>query len=200
MKKRSLITLVLALNSVIIPSLVEAPIMSGSSLLSDKSNLLIGDSPLERSIKEKEGIDILNYKTYDFNKDEDQILLTRMIFGEAEGLLNEEKIWVAYTSINRLKQGGYGKNLKEVILSPYQYSCFNKDKDSSLFLKDPLRHDSKEFFTSLQIARDILDGKIKDPTKEAISYYAPKLVKKPDWANKMKEIKRIPGFQHIFYR
>ena len=106
---------------------------------------------------------------------------------------------IAYTAIHRVEQG-YDKSLRGAILRLDQYSCFNEGTDNSIFLKDPLRHNPKEFFASLEIAIGILEGKIKDPKDGATYYYDPKVLKTPpEWTKGLEEIKR-PGFHHRYYK
>jgi hypothetical protein len=146
--------------------------------------------------------DLAHFRTDSFYDDTEDVLLARMILGEAESCTKLEKIKIAWTALNRLVlgRGIYGKTLNEVILSPNQYSCFNKEMDSHIFLKDPLRHN--EYFASyFQLAQEILNGKYPDPTGGAISYYNPDLVKeKPDWAKKMQKVKEDKGDYHLFYK
>jgi hypothetical protein len=134
--------------------------------------------------------DFLNYRTDDFNKDSEERLLARLIFGEAEGCSKIEKIAVAYTVLNREKIRNM--ELKEVILQPFQYSCFNTDFDSSTFLKKPLEHNKKEFLDCLTIAQKVLGGKYKDPTGGADYYYQPKMVKEPYYWKYLIKIGQIP--------
>lgn len=146
--------------------------------------------------------DAMNYRVADFREDSEICLLARLILGEAAGASTIEKIAVAYSAINRTK---WGKSLKEVILAPYQYSCFNEGTDSSKFLKNPLKYEPEEFYQSLEISKKILAGKYKDPTRGATHYYNPRLVKKPFWANKLFSLGRIPlgnkkFTHHVFYK
>jgi len=143
--------------------------------------------------------DLANYRTSDFNEDSEELLLARMILGEGESCTKLEKIKIAWTAINR-KNLGYEKTLKEVILAPYQYSCFNSEMYSSTFLKNPLHRNEQEFLASLQIARDVLAGKYPDPTKGAVSYYNPRAIKQPNWAKTMKKIATDKGDYHFFFK
>jgi N-acetylmuramoyl-L-alanine amidase len=157
---------------------------------------------------EKEKIDLdfkmnrlSKYETDDFSEDSDQLILARMLLGECETCSNLEKISIAYTAINRLgnEDSLYGNTLKEVILQPYQYSCFNSEFDSSIFLKIPLQHNLKEFIADLQLAKEILSGRYKDPTGGATYYYNPDVIKTPpSWTRNLTKVKRI-GY-HIFYK
>jgi len=145
-------------------------------------------------------IEQLDYKTSDFYQDSDKVLLARMLLGEAENCSKQEKIAVAYTAINRVNdnQKWNGEKLKEVILKPYQYSCFNKNLNNKL--KDPLNYNSKEFLGCLELAEEILAGEYKDPTEGATHYYNPKLVKEPEWTKKAEKIGKIENSRHVFYK
>lgn len=152
--------------------------------------------------------ELRNYRTTDFRLDSDELLLARMIFGEAEGCPLLEKVSIAFTAINRLDKG-YAKTLKEIILAPNQYSAFNPEKDSYKYLKYPLAHGAQEFLFSLQIAKDVLAGKYQDPTGGAVSYYNPSHKDMrgqiPNWAKNMTNIGRIKTGKnsysyHIFYK
>jgi len=149
--------------------------------------------------KKEEERELKNYITHDFNLDSDELLLARMIFGEGESCTKLEKIKIAWTAINR-RNLGYGKTLKEIILSPYQYSCFNEELDSSIFLKNPLMHNSQQFLESLQIAKEVLTGRYSDPTRGAVSYYNPNSIEEPSWAKTMKRIEGNKEDYHFFYR
>jgi len=142
------------------------------------------------------------YKTDNFYKDEDSVLLARMLLGEATGCSEIEKIAIAFTPINRVEDGDElnGSTIKDAILTPYQYSCFNSEKKSSLFLKDPLKYNSGEFLNDLKLAKEVLGGKYKDPTNGATNYYNPMLVKEPIWTKDFQNIGRIGNSKHIFYR
>ncbi len=166
-----------------------------------KYGSLIKEAPFcqteEMKQLEKKLYQLSNYEVSNFSEDSDKNLLARLILGEAADCSEIEKIAVAYSAINRAKRG---KSLKEVILEPYQYSCFNEGSDSSKFLKNPMAYDSKEFIECLNLARDILSGKYSDPTGGATHYFNPKIVKTPSWAKNLKKIGRIKNSYHIFYK
>lgn len=139
-----------------------------------------------------------DYSTKDFSSDSDTVLLARMLFGEARNCSRKEKIAVAYTAINRVKrQSWYGKNLREVLLKPYQYTCFNKNDPNLDKLKNPLKSNARAFNECLEIARLVLSGQADDPTSNATHYFTGK---KPGWADKMTRIGRIKNSRHEFYR
>ena len=148
----------------------------------------------------------ISYKTANFSIDSDTILLARMIFGEARGCSNLEKVAVAYTAINRANDGKKwnGEILKEVILKRWQYSCFNKNDINRKKIEDPERYDSKSWKICLKIAEDVLSKKVKDPTPGATHYFNSKLVSSyPDWANKLTKVGKIQTetglSEHEFY-
>lgn len=172
-----------------------------SIIASGRENLLEKYAKENEEKKEKLMSDfdnIKNYKTKSFYEDSDELLLARMIFGEAEDCSRIEKIAVAYTAINRAKRNG--ETLKKIILKPYQYSCFNPELKSSIFLKDPLKHNRKEFLASLKLAKEILAGKYKDPAYGATFYFNPSKVRKPSWTKNLKKIGRVGNSYHVFYK
>jgi len=169
---------------------IENPIIREEEILS------VFSTPEMKKLENKI-VDLVNYKTSDFYEDNDRILLARMITGEADECSTIEKISVAFTAINRTK---WGKTLKEVILQPRAYSCFNPEFDSSIFLKNPLRYDKPEFLNCLKLSEEILNGRYKDPTNGATFYYNPNLVQTPSWAKDLVRIGRIGNSHHIFYK
>jgi spore germination cell wall hydrolase CwlJ-like protein len=142
-----------------------------------------------------------NYRTEDFSQDSDEVLLARMLFGEARGCDIEEKIAIAYTAINRAEDGKAwnGETLREVLLKPYQYSCFNKSDLNRKKLMDPEKYDVRAWQECLEVAKDILADRYKDPTNRVTHYFKPSVVK-PSWADKITRIGRIKGSRHEFYR
>lgn len=124
-----------------------------------------------------------DYRTTDFSGDSDQILLARMLFGETRGQTKYEKIAVAHTALNRTKDGQErnGNTLREVILMPKQYSCFNPGTNSRRQVMDPQSVDARSFYDCLKVAGEVLDGKYADPTKGATLYYNPHTMGFPSW-------------------
>ena len=141
-----------------------------------------------------------DYDTLDFSQDSEKVLLARMLLGEVENCSKQERIAVAYTAINRINDNKKwnGETLKEVILKPYQYSCFNETFNKKL--KTPLNYNKKEFLSCLKLSGEILSGKYKDPTNGATHYYNPRTIKEPFWAKKTKKIGKIKNSKHLFYK
>ncbi len=151
----------------------------------------------------------IDYITDNFYNDSEQVLLARMLLGEAESCSEIEKIAVAYTALNRINdnQAWNGTTLREVLLKPRQYSCFNENINSKL--KNPLRYNAEEFISSLHLAREILAGKYPDPTNGATHYLNPnhpdlKGKPLPAWTKKLKEVRlnanTIEKIYHTFYK
>src|SRR3990167_1659562 len=67
----------------------------------------------------------------EFEADDDVTLLARLIWGEARGERLAGKLAVARTVLNRLPPIGqsrwWGNTVREVMLWPAQYSCFNDE-------------------------------------------------------------------------
>ena len=133
-----------------------------------------------------------------FEGDSDLMLLARMVFGEARNQPVEAMIGVAYTAVNRLRIGGwYGTTLKEVLLKPWQYSCFNRGDPNREKLKDPLKYERRETLARcLAVAHAVLNGLVKDPTNGATHYFSGN--RKPRWARKMEGCGKIGDFR--FYK
>lgn len=139
-----------------------------------------------------------DYRTNDFSNDNDEVLLARMIFGEARGESEQGRIAVAYSAVNRLQnQRRFGRNLHEVILRRSQYTCFNQGNANRIQLMDPLRYDAARFRQCLQTARNVLGRRAADPTSGANHYFNPNHAN-PSWADRMILTARIGN--HNFYR
>ncbi len=158
-------------------------------------------TPFQQKIKKMR---VANYA--DFGNDPDEVLLAKMLFGEARSCSDLEKVAVAYTPLNRAEDGvaWNGRTLKEAILEPFQYECFNLGNANRDKLKAPNKYDSKSFDQCLKVARDVLSGRYQDPTNGATTYYNPTTIKEPERFKKMQKIGRINTSQgpskHVFYK
>ena len=152
-----------------------------------------------------------NYKTSDFSDDSDEVTLARMIFGEARSCEDLERVAVGYTAVNRANDGKKwnGETVKEAVLKPWQYSCFNENDPNREKLMNPQMYDEKSFRECLDIARGVLSGERKDVSEGATHYFNPQYAR-PDWASKLEKIGKIeigktedgrPVYsKHEFYR
>jgi spore germination cell wall hydrolase CwlJ-like protein len=150
----------------------------------------------------KDESEMINYKTSDFSRDSERVLLARMIFGEARNCSDAEKRAVAYTAINRAHDGKRwnGESVRESILKAKQYSCFNNGDPNLKLLKDPMSYEPQTFLTCLQIASDVLEGKSADMNRGQTHYHTMSI--RPSWSNSgsMKRITFGSDDRHQFYR
>jgi hypothetical protein len=141
-----------------------------------------------------------NYITDDFWKDKDEVLLARMLLGEAPNCAKIEKIGVVFSVINRLNKNNPkrygGDTYKKIVLKEKSYSSFLNDRD--YLLKKPLNYFSKEEMDeNINLIEEILIGKYEDPTMGATHYCNPDHPdlggKLPYWAKdpRMKKVGRI---------
>lgn len=126
--------------------------------------------------------------TGDFADDPEEILLARLILGEAEDQTEDAKIGVGFTILNRLKKknSNWGYSIREIILKDNQYDgmwnehTYQKVRNPLGDLSDKRK---KEWQESYEIATDILAGKIPDPTNGATNFHSFKDPKDfPNWA------------------
>ncbi len=147
----------------------------------------------------------LDYKTEDFSEDTDEVLLARMIFGEARGLSEIEKIAVGYTAVNRANDNvkWNGSDVRSAVLKSKQYSCFNSNDPNREKLMNPMDYEPSEFIKCLDISRKILDGTAEDFSNGATHYFNPSVVS-PSWKNRMHKIGKIDTGNklsvHEFYK
>lgn len=109
--------------------------------------------------------------TGDFGDDTEDMLLARLIFGEANNESREAKIWVAWSVINRTKADSWWpKTIRAVILQEDQYDPIKSTSDIYKKIIDPLNYegvgvaDKKSWYECYEIARDVISGKIDNPT------------------------------------
>ncbi len=112
--------------------------------------------------------------TGNFEDDTEEMLLARLIFGEASGEPREAKIWVAWSVINRTKANSWWpKTIQGVILQKGQYDPIKPSEDPlSSYQKiiNPLSYegvgiiDKESWHECYQIAREVIAGEIKNPT------------------------------------
>ena len=135
----------------------------------------------------------LTARTYDnFENDSDEVLLARLIYGEARG----ESIWIkraiADSVINRTgKNKWWGNTLREVILKENQYSCFNKNDPNRIKLLNPTKYDKLRVWeVCLIVAMETLPMDNNDDSNGATHYYDTS-IKEPEWARNKKPVKVI---------
>lgn len=134
-------------------------------------------------------------KGYDLTQGQD-IYLAKTMWGEARGEGVRGMQAVGNVVMNRVNAGSwYGASVKDVVLKPYQFSCWNSS-DPNRSIIEPMTEQQLFANGSLTLARQIIDGRLKDITGGATHYHAKSV--KPSWASKMEKTATIGN--HIFYK
>jgi len=116
--------------------------------------------------------------------------LAHNIFYEAGTESQLGKIAVAQVTVNRLRQGSWGKSICQVVYSSNQFSWTQKD-----YLLDP-RTNPRAWLESLAVALVyIYNPTDYPPLKNSLFYHAESV--HPDWAEKKNISVRVG--HHIFY-
>lgn len=106
--------------------------------------------------------------TENFADDTDEMLLARLILGEAEDQLKEAKIWVGGAVLNRVDASAWPNTIHEVILQKGRYDPFKgsdrnfKKITNPLITNDKLRIATR--YESYDIAQKLISGEIVNPT------------------------------------
>lgn len=126
--------------------------------------------------------------TGDFKDDTEEMLLARLIFGEANGEPREAKIWIAWSVINRTTANSWWpETVREVILQKDQYDPIKPTSDIYKKIIDPLNYegvgtaDKKSWYECHEIAKDVISGNINNPT-EATHFFGIGVTR--DWFEK----------------
>ena len=109
--------------------------------------------------------------TDDFLDDSEEIILARLIFGEANGQPREAKEWVGWTVINRSRaKSWWPNNIHGVILQSGQYDAFKTNSPVYKKIVDPLGYedvknsDKESWFDCYEIAKKIVGDQNNGPT------------------------------------
>ena len=117
--------------------------------------------------------------------------LAKNIYHEAGVEPIEGKFAVAQVTLNRLKQGSWGKSICDVVYSKAQFSWTLSKKKRYEQPKGELWAESRA------VARTVLDRGVRVPSLAQSTYYHADYVK-PLWAKSVVKIQQIG--QHIFYK
>lgn len=162
------------------------------------------------------------YLTTDFSADSGGLALARTIFGEARECAPREMVAVGFTAVNRLRDGRkrFGNTIREVVLAPAQYACYNHGDPNRQRVMDPAYEgnfavpdeervgERALFERCLAVAEGILAGRYSDPAQGATHYHT--VGSHPYWEKspKMKRVGRVQVggtrkspilSKHIFY-
>lgn len=131
-------------------------------------------------------------KGYDMT--DDQIdYMARTVYGEARGEGTRGMQAVANVIMNRVKAGGwYGASIKDVVLKPYQFSCWNANDPNREKILNATPSQLKQ---ARVISEQVIEGILPDITNGATNYHAKSV--KPYWAASMTKTATIGN--HIFY-
>lgn len=122
-------------------------------------------------------------------------VLAMLVWGEARGEAKIGKRAVAHVVMNRWLTGLYGKSPRDVMLKPWQFSCFNQNERHK-FCHIAL---DNAWIASCAEAYDAYMGISQDPTIRATHFFAPRAVRRrPGWASKI--LFTVTIGNHEFYR
>ncbi|HRP12154.1 MAG TPA: cell wall hydrolase [Terricaulis sp.] len=134
-------------------------------------------------------------------REDDVRLLAATMFGEARSEGEHGMRAVAHVMVNRIGPR-FGEDLSTVILSPKQFSVWNRgDPNRRLVLnlaRDPARYNGgavTEWETAQRVAREVLAGQSIDPTGGALFYHTQAV--RPRWS-RVGEGRQVIG-AHVFY-
>lgn len=140
--------------------------------------------------------------TGNFRDDSPEMILARAMFGEARGTSDEAKTAVGWVIRNRVKDSRqrWGKTYHDAILFPEHFSAFNQGDPNRLFVENPLHTgkniDKAAWLKCYDIATQVIDGEVSDPTHGANHYYD-KSISNPPWATQTNfKIKIGPFYFH----
>lgn len=129
----------------------------------------------------------------------DLLTLARTIWGEARGESKTGREAVCHVMLNRAKSSRYPSNVARVCLQPFQFSCWNKNDPNFRKIRNLQPGSFKTFDECLQVARDVLSGKVEDHTLGALHYYATS-ISAPAWVRNSPKAKMTAHIgHHKFY-
>ena len=115
---------------------------------------------------------------------EDRDYMIRTIAFEASDESDEGKAAVAYVILNRIKSGGWGDSIKDVVTHPGQFEPWMTRREE---MEKPSLDDPR-YRNAAQIADAVLTGQMPDPTAGATYFLNPAVVRQrrggslPSWA------------------
>lgn len=135
----------------------------------------------------------------DSNRAAEQAVIAKTLWGEARGEPPEGMQAVA-SVIERRRQLGWrkAKSAAQVCLTPFQFSCWNKDDPNRVRMDAVARQPDAAYERALVLAGHILDGDLDENAEGATHYYALSLRKPPFWA-----VGRTPCCRrgnHLFFK
>lgn len=128
----------------------------------------------------------MNYSKTDFD------CMAKNIYHEAGIESQRGKFAVAQVTLNRLKDGRWGKSICKVVYAPSQFSWTLYRKQRYEQPKGPLWNES------VAVTRAVLEKGYRVPSLDESILYHADYIKEPVWAASVVRIQHIG--QHIFYK
>ena len=122
----------------------------------------------------------------------DEDCLARNIFYEAGIEPQLGKFAVAQVTLNRLREGHWGKDICKVVYAKAQFSWTLDRKKRNAVPRGPLWEESKD------VAHQVLARGYRVAGLEDSTYYHANYIREPVWARTVVKIQHIG--QHIFYK
>ena len=120
--------------------------------------------------------------------------LARTMLGEAANQGSPGMQAVGNVAVNRLKAGGFGNSVYEVVHAPSQFSAWNPATNGGNELVN-VPANSPSYQRAYAIAQQVIDGSLPDVTYGATYYHTPAV--HPSWDKGMSQTAVIGG--HVFY-
>lgn len=113
-------------------------------------------------------------------------LMAKLVYAESRGEPFEGKVAVASVVLNRVISPAFPNSIKEVIYEPHAFSCV---KNNSI-IANPDQNCYDAVYEAI---------KGKDPTKEALFFYNPKIAT-CSWMKATNKIDSLSIGQHVFFK
>lgn len=131
--------------------------------------------------------------------EEEVRLLAATVWGEARSEGEDGMRAVAHVMVNRVGSR-FGEDLATVILSPKQFSVWNRNDPNRRIVQTLARDPSgvatdPQWAVAERVSREVLSGQSVDPTSGALFYHTRAV--RPRWA-RIGEGRQVIG-QHVFY-
>ena len=130
-------------------------------------------------------------------------LLAMLIWGEGRGTIMECKLAIGCVVRNRVNHPSWwGVGWYDVILKPWQFSCFNPSDPNRHKLKEPLKYDKFEVWEECCIAAFMVyEDLVEDYSNGATHYYSGTTT--PSWAMNKTPVKIIknhhPPYDTVYF-
>ena len=118
--------------------------------------------------------------------------LAKNIYHEAGVESKQGKFAVAQVTLNRLRDGRWGRTICNVVYAKAQFSWTLYAKKRNETPKGPLWNDSHA------VALAVLDKGMRVPSLQSATYYHADYIKPPVWVKSVAKIQQVGA--HIFYK